>query len=106
MLSDAEWARVAAGVMDRTGLAAEGDESGMRWVAVRHAPDHIHIMATLARQDGIRPKTWNDFYRVRDACQDAERRFGLRPPPRRIVPRPGGPPAPRRSRRPDAGRKR
>ncbi len=64
--------------MDRTGLAPEGDESGMRWVAVRHAPDHIHIAATLARQDGGRVKTWNDFYRVREACQYAERRLGLR----------------------------
>ena len=78
MLSDAEWARVAAGVMARTGLAPEGDESGVRWVAVRHAPDHVHIVATLARQDGIRPKLWNDFYRVRDACHEAERWFGLR----------------------------
>src|SRR5689334_3426929 len=60
-LSDAEWARVATGVMARTGLAPEGDEFGVRWVAVRHAPDHIHIVATLARQDGIRPETWNDF---------------------------------------------
>jgi hypothetical protein len=78
MLSDAEWARVAAGVMDRTGLAPCDDESGVRWVAVRHAPDHVHIVATLARQDGIRPTTWNDFYRVRDACREAERWFGLR----------------------------
>jgi hypothetical protein len=51
----------------------------VRWVAVRHAGDHIHIVATLARQDGRKPSTWNDFYRVRDACRDAERRFGLRP---------------------------
>jgi relaxase-like protein len=78
MLSDAEWARVAAGVMDHTGLARRGDEFGVRWVAVRHAPDHIHIVATLARQDGIRAKTWNDFYRVRDACREAEQWFGLR----------------------------
>jgi MobA/VirD2-like, nuclease domain len=77
-LSDAEWAQVAAGVMHRTGLAAEGDDLGVRWVAVRHAGDHIHIVATLARQDGGKPSTWNDFYRVREACQDAERRFGLR----------------------------
>jgi hypothetical protein len=77
-LSDAEWARVATGVMARTGLAPEGDEFGVRWVAVRHAPDHIHIVATLARQDGIRPETWNDFYRVRDTCREAERWFGLR----------------------------
>ena len=78
MLSDAEWGQVAAGIMDRTGLAPAGDDLGVRWVAVRHAPDHIHIAATLARQDGSRVNTWNDFYRVREACQDAERQFGLR----------------------------
>ena len=78
-LSDGEWAQVAAGIMHRTGLAPRGDDLGVRWVAVRHAPDHIHIVATLARQDGGKPRTWNDFYRVREACQDAERRFGLRP---------------------------
>src|SRR5262245_46510759 len=78
MLSDAEWAQVAARVMDRTGLASADDELGVRWVAVRHAADHIHIVATLARQDGRRPRTWGDYYRVRDACHDAESRFGLR----------------------------
>jgi hypothetical protein len=78
VLSDAEWAQVAARIMHRTGLAPEGDDLGVRWVAVRHAADHIHLVATLARQDGTRPKVWNDFYRVREACQEAERRFGLR----------------------------
>jgi hypothetical protein len=78
LLSDAEWAQVAAQIMDRTGLAPAGDDAGVRWVAVRHAADHIHIVATLARQDGSRPGVWNDFYRVREACQDAETRFGLR----------------------------
>jgi hypothetical protein len=89
MLSDAEWAQVAAGVMDRTGLAPAGDELGVRWVAVRHAADHVHLVATLARQDGTRPRIWNDFYRVREACQDAEARFGLRPtaPADRTAPR-------------------
>src|ERR1039457_398366 len=79
LLSDAEWARVAAAVMDRTGLAQEGDELGVRWVAIRHAPDHIHLVATLARQDRIRPGIWNDFHRVREVCRDAEGWFGLRP---------------------------
>jgi MobA/VirD2-like, nuclease domain len=79
VLSDGEWAQVAARIMHRTGLAPQEDELGVRWVAVRHAGDHIHIVATLARQDGGKPSTWNDFYRVREACQDAERRFGLRP---------------------------
>jgi hypothetical protein len=47
-------------------------------VAVRHADDHIHIVATLARADGVRPEVWNDGYRVRDACRAVEERFGLR----------------------------
>ena len=78
LLSDAEWAQVAAAIMDRTGLAPAGDDLAVRWVAVRHAPDHIHLVGTLARQDQIRPKVWNDYFRVREACQDAERLFGLR----------------------------
>jgi hypothetical protein len=32
----------------------------------------------LARQDGTRPSNWNDYYRVREACQAAEERHGLR----------------------------
>jgi hypothetical protein len=78
LLSDAQWAQIAADVMDRTGLAPAGDDLGVRWVAVRHAPDHVHIVATLARQDGTRPGIWNDYYRVREACRDAEEQFGLR----------------------------
>ncbi|MBO0815225.1 MAG: hypothetical protein J2P30_08795 [Actinobacteria bacterium] len=77
MLSDAEWAQVANGIMDRTGLAPQGDDLGVRWVAVRHAADHIHIVATLARQDGTRPRIWNDFYRVREACREAEQTLGM-----------------------------
>ena len=37
-------------------VRAYRDESGVRWVAVRHALDHIHLVATLARQDGGRVK--------------------------------------------------
>src|ERR1039457_2658348 len=72
LLSDAEWEQVAAGIIDKTGLAPAGDDLGVRWVAVRHAAEHLHLVATLARQDGARPKIWNDFYRVREACQAAE----------------------------------
>ena len=78
LLSDAEWAQVAAAVMDRTELAPAGDDLGVRWVAVRDAADHVHLVATLVRQDGTRPRRWNDFYRVRAACQQAEARFRLR----------------------------
>jgi hypothetical protein len=78
VLSDAQWARTAEEIMHRTGLARSGDDEAVRWIAVRHAPDHIHIVAILARQDGTKPRIWNDFYRVREACQAVERRYGLR----------------------------
>ena len=65
--------------MHRTGLAPyDQEDDAVRWIAVRHAPDHIHLVAMLARQDGTRPQTWNDYYRVGAACRAAEQRFGLR----------------------------
>jgi hypothetical protein len=77
VLCDSEWAGIATEIMHRTGLAPKDDEAGVRWVAIRHADDHIHIVATLARQDGAKPRIWNDFYRVREACRAAEERLGL-----------------------------
>jgi hypothetical protein len=80
MLSDDEWAALACDIMHRTGLAPYGQEDdAVRWVAIRHADDHIHIVGMLARQDGTRPRFWNDFFRVREACRAAEDRYGLRP---------------------------
>ena len=79
ILSDREWAQVARDVMHRTGLAPRGqDDEAVRWIAVRHAPDHVHLVAVLARQDGARPRFWNDYYRAGEACRAAEQRFGLR----------------------------
>jgi hypothetical protein len=79
MLSDQEWAQVAADVMDRTGLSPYGQEDeAVRWVAVRHGDDHIHLVAMLARQDGGVPSLSFERYRVRAACRAAEQRYGLR----------------------------
>jgi len=79
LLSDAEWAQIAQDVMHRTGLCPRGDEDdAVRWIAIRHSPDHIHLVAVLARQDGARPRLWNDYYRIGEACRAAEDRFGLR----------------------------
>ena len=79
MLSDEEWAQIASDVMHRTGLAPSGqDDDAVRWVAIRHGDDHIHLVAMLARQDGRRPRVHDDRYRVREACLAAEQRYGLR----------------------------
>ena len=79
LLSDAEWAGIARDVMHRTGLCPRGqDDDAVRWIAIRHGPDHIHLVAMLARQNRTRPRVVNERYRVRDACIVAERRYGLR----------------------------
>jgi MobA/VirD2-like, nuclease domain len=78
VLSDDEWAQVAGEIMHRTGLSPCGqDDDGVRWVAIRHAGNHIHIVAMLARQDGRNPRLSYERYRVRAACRAAEERFGL-----------------------------
>ena len=79
MLSDDEWAAIAHDVMHRTGLSPYGQEDeAVRWVAVRHGDDHIHLVAMLARQDGGKPSLSWERYKVRAACLAAEQRYGLR----------------------------
>jgi hypothetical protein len=97
-LSDAEWRQVARDIVARTGLAPEGDNDACRWVAVRHDDDHIHLVVTLARQDGAPARTSNDFYRVGEACRAAEDRLDLTRTAGRAGPPPAGPPAARRRR--------
>lgn len=76
-LSEAEWADVADEVMHQTGFTPRGDEGGCRWVAVRHAEDHIHIVVVLARQDGQRVNTFRDWPKVHAAARAIEQRYGL-----------------------------
>jgi hypothetical protein len=79
MLSDDEWAAIAHEVMHRTGLSPCGQEDdAVRWIAVRHGDDHIHLVAMLARQDGGKPSLSWERYKVRAACLAAEQRYGLR----------------------------
>ncbi|MFC9180843.1 relaxase/mobilization nuclease domain-containing protein [Streptomyces globisporus] len=55
-LSDQEWGDIARRIVAATGIDSGGpDDAGCRWAAVRHADDHIHIIATLVREDGRRP---------------------------------------------------
>jgi hypothetical protein len=78
ILSDEQWGHIAAEVMALTGLARHDDPDAIRWIAVRHGPDHIHIAATLVRQDGRTETAFRDYLRTRAAAQDIERRYGLR----------------------------
>ena len=72
-----EWEQVAGHVVARTGFAPEGDDDACRWIAIRHADDHIHLVVTLARQDGRPVTPRNDYYRVGEACAPALSHNGL-----------------------------
>ncbi|WP_326611084.1 relaxase/mobilization nuclease domain-containing protein [Streptomyces scopuliridis] len=77
-LSDAEWGEIAQRIVQAVGIAPAGDDLACRWIAVRHADDHIHILATTIREDGRRPKLHDSGIRVGDACREIEKDYGLR----------------------------
>ncbi|MGI5258789.1 relaxase/mobilization nuclease domain-containing protein [Streptomyces angustmyceticus] len=77
-LTDGEWATVARRVLAATGIAPDGDDQACRWIAVRHAPDHIHIVATLVRADRTRPRHHKDGTRAQTECRKIEKELGLR----------------------------
>ena len=78
VLSDGEWAGIARELLDGAGIAVSGDAGGPRWVAIRHAQDHIHIAAVLVRQDTAR-RFWphQDYPKLRAAARRVEQRLGL-----------------------------
>lgn len=89
-LGDGAWAGIAAEVMHRTGYSERGREGeGVRWVAIRNAAARVHVVATLARQDGGRPRAPHEYYRVGEAMRWAEQELGLCP----LAPRPRDVPA-------------
>ncbi|MFE7577639.1 relaxase/mobilization nuclease domain-containing protein [Streptomyces sp. NPDC057521] len=77
-LSDEEWNTVAQRIVQATGIAPNGDPDGCRWIAVRHADDHIHIVATLVRGDLRHPRMNYDFNRAQAECRRIEKEMGLR----------------------------
>lgn len=76
-LTDAEWSTIARRVLHATGIAPDGDPDSCRWIAVRHADDHIHIVATKMRGDLRPPRNWNDYHRAMTELTRIETDFGL-----------------------------
>ncbi|MCX4480986.1 relaxase/mobilization nuclease domain-containing protein [Streptomyces cellulosae] len=78
ILSDQEWGDVARRMVAAAGIDNPEEEAGCRWAAVRHADDHIHIVATLVREDGYKPDLDNDANRVQAQARALEAELGLR----------------------------
>jgi hypothetical protein len=56
VLTDQQWAQIAADIMAVTGLAPTGDDDAVRWIAVRHADDHIHMSRLLLASMACGPR--------------------------------------------------
>lgn len=77
-LPDEQWASIVAEYLAAIGVAPPNDLGAARWVAIRHADDHVQVITTLVRQDG--PTIWPRFEHLqcRQLARDLERRLGLR----------------------------
>ncbi|MFF0659458.1 relaxase [Micromonospora tulbaghiae] len=87
-ISDSTWANMAVQMLTEVGIATAGTDAGLRWIAMRHADDHVHIVATLVREDGRTNWVRNDYPRCVKATYNVARRYNLHrrvPPADRIA---------------------
>ncbi|WP_018788812.1 hypothetical protein [Micromonospora sp. CNB394] len=82
-ISDSTWAGMAVQMLTEVGVATTAADPGLRWIAMRHADDHVHIVATLVREDGRTNWMRNDYPRCVKATYHVARRYNLH---RRIPP--------------------
>lgn len=81
-LGDEVWGRIASDFMSEMGFSGTDGKAPCRWVAIHHGSaknggDHIHIAATIVREDGTKWSPWYDQRRAQKACNILEHRYGL-----------------------------
>jgi hypothetical protein len=77
-LSDAQWADVARRVAGVT-VASDGDPDACRWIALRNQPRQVHVVATLAREDGSLHNAYRDAFRLQTECRRIPAELGHLP---------------------------
>jgi hypothetical protein len=83
-LADGQWQAISTDFMNEMGFTEIGSgRSAARWAAIHHGltkagGDHIHIAASLVREDGTKVSTHNDQLRAQKICNELERKYGLR----------------------------
>ncbi len=81
-LTDGQWQAMATDVMDSLGFTAASGKAPAPWAAVNHGQglsgqDHVHIVASLVREDGTKVGLYRDFQTISAACARMERQHGL-----------------------------
>ncbi|MFI7438203.1 relaxase/mobilization nuclease domain-containing protein [Micromonospora haikouensis] len=81
-LDDATWSRIAGRFVAEMGFTGDADRAGCRWIAVRHGlsakgNDHVHLVVTLATEDGAPVWLRQDKRRSQQVADLLEDEFGL-----------------------------
>jgi relaxase/mobilization nuclease family protein len=81
-LGDEVWGRIASDFMSEMGFTGSDGKAPCRWVAIHHGSaknggDHIHIAATIVREDGTKWSPWYDQRKAQRTCNTLEHRYGL-----------------------------
>lgn len=70
-LDDEGWGQAAERYAQQMGFGGSG------WVAIRHAADHVHVVASRVDLDGQRVDDSHDYARSMRACRAIEAQHGL-----------------------------
>lgn len=81
-LTDEKWAAIAQDFMDEMGFTEASGRAPAQWVAIRHGHskagnDHIHIAASMVREDGTKWSSWRDYPRAQQVARELEKKYGL-----------------------------
>lgn len=81
-VSDQEWREIAEKFVSGMGFTGDEQSAGCRWVAVHHGRsvnnnDHIHIVVTLATEDGAPVWLHQDYPRAHRLCRELEVEYNL-----------------------------
>ncbi|UNN05335.1 relaxase/mobilization nuclease domain-containing protein [Rhodococcus opacus] len=81
-LTDEKWGEIAQQFMDEMGFTGQSGRSPARWVAARHGVsskgnDHIHIAASVVREDGTKVDLWRSKKRASEIVAKLERQHSL-----------------------------
>ncbi|TWH62340.1 relaxase/mobilization nuclease domain-containing protein [Micromonospora olivasterospora] len=81
-LDDATWSRIAGRFVAEMGFTGDAERAGCRWIAVRHGlsakgNDHVHLVVTLATEDGAPVWLRQDKRRSQQVADLLEDEFGL-----------------------------
>ena len=81
-LTDEQWGAIAREAMDRLGLTEASGKEPVRWIAVRHGTsrsgnEHIHIAATIVRDDGTKASLSFEKRKMSAFAAEMEQKYGL-----------------------------